>query len=236
MSGILSLVSTPIGNLEDVTLRALAVLKQADVIACEDTRVTRKLLSAHRITEKRLISVHQHSSERTLRYLVRDVAGGTRVAYASDAGTPGVNDPGGKLVEIAHEEGVQIEVIPGPSALTAAIAACGFPMEHFAYIGFIPMKKHRIATFKSISERDEPTIFFESTHRIMKTLDELAACLDKGRIVYIGRELTKMYETHLRGTIADVMTKLKSGSIKGEFTVIVGPKHRRSTDHQTDVE
>jgi len=228
MPGTLSLVSTPIGNLEDVTLRALRVLKEADLVACEDTRVTRKLLTAHNLADKRVISIHHHTPEHALRGLIRDIVGGMNVAYASDAGTPGVNDPGGKLVEIAYEQGVRIEVIPGPSALTAAIAACGFPMEHFAYVGFIPMKKHRSVALSAIGERREATVFFESTHRIMKTLGELASHLERDRMIYVGRELTKMFETHIRGTIADVIDRLTKGSTKGEFTVIVAPARSKN--------
>jgi 16S rRNA (cytidine1402-2'-O)-methyltransferase len=224
MPGRLSLVSTPIGNLEDITLRAIKAFQEADVVACEDTRVTGKLLTAHGIKGKRFVAIHHHSEDRALRDLVREVEAGRKVAYASDAGTPGVNDPGGKLVEIAYDHGISVEVIPGPSALTAAIASCGFPMEHFSYIGFVPHKKHRASTIRAIAERKEATVFFESTHRIQKTLDELAAVLDGDRLVYVGRELTKMFETHLRGTIASIIDRLKKESTKGEFTVIVAPK------------
>jgi 16S rRNA (cytidine1402-2'-O)-methyltransferase len=230
MPGILSLISTPIGNLRDMTYRAVDTLRDADIIACEDTRVTRKLLSAYEIGNAHVVSIHQHSSDREVRDLVKKAEEGARVAYVSDAGTPGVNDPGGIIAECAYANGVRIEVIPGPSALTAAIAACGFPMEHFTYIGFIPQKKHRARTFKAISENADPTVFFESTHRIMKTLDELAQSLDAERMVYVGRELTKLFETHLRDPIASVISSLKSGSTKGEFTVIVGPK-RKTIEH-----
>jgi 16S rRNA (cytidine1402-2'-O)-methyltransferase len=225
MPGILSFVSTPIGNLQDITLRAIDVFRKADAVACEDTRVTRKLLSAHGIEAKRLVSIHQHTAENALRKLIQDIDEGQRIAYASDAGTPGVNDPGGRLAELAYEQGVRIEIIPGASALTAAIAACGFPMEHFTYVGFIPMKKHRARVLKDIGGRGEATIFFESTHRIEKTMAELSAYLDPERLVYVGRELTKLYETHLRGSISSVRRQLENASTKGEFTVIVAP-HR----------
>lgn len=224
MSGTLSLVSTPIGNLNDVTLRAIATLSAADIIACEDTRVTRKLLDAHGISGKRLVSIHQHSSDRSLDDLLDEANTGKRIAYASDAGTPGVNDPGGKLVARAFAREIAIEVIPGASALTAAIAACGFPMEHFVNAGFIPIKKHRAATLRAISEREESTVFFESTHRIMKTLDELTGVLDAKRPIYIGRELTKLHETHYRGSIADVIAALRRTSTKGELVIVIGPE------------
>jgi len=224
MTGMLSIVSTPIGNLEDASLRSLRTLSEADIIACEDTRVTSKLLNHYEIKGKKLLSLHQHATDSKLDSIIGDVRNGKRVAYASDAGTPNVNDPGGKLVERAYEADIPIEIIPGPSALTAAIAACGFAMERFAYVGFLPLKKRRTATIKEIAERKEPTIFLESTHRIMKTLNELRALLDGERTVYVGRELTKKFETHLRGTASDVINALEQGSIKGEFTIVVGPK------------
>ena len=223
MEGRLSLVSTPIGNLQDLTLRAIQTFSDADVVACEDTRVTGVLLKAHGIASKSFLSIHHHTQDRALYELIEKIKNGLKVAYASDAGTPGVNDPGGRLVELAYEAGVAIEVIPGASALTAAISACGFPMEHFSYIGFIPMKHHRQATFKAIADRTEATVFFESTHRITKTLAELSAHLSSDRLIYVGRELTKKFETHLRGPIATVISQLEKGSTKGEFTVIVGP-------------
>jgi 16S rRNA (cytidine1402-2'-O)-methyltransferase len=224
MSGILSIVSTPIGNLEDVTLRAVRTLKQADLIVCEDTRVTSKLLARHGIRGAKIISAHQHSSDAKIDAIIRLVKDGKRVAYASDAGTPNVNDPGGRIVERAYQAGVRIEIIPGPSALTAAIAACGFPMERFSYVGFVPQKKHRAATLKKIADREHPTVFFESTHRIMKTLNELRESLDEHRLIYVGRELTKKFETHLRGTVSEVIRALEKGSAKGEFVIIIGPK------------
>lgn len=224
MPGILSIVATPIGNLEDTSFRAIRILNEADIIACEDTRVTSKLLNHYDIKGKKLISLHQHTTQSKLDSIIKDVQDGKKVAYASDAGTPNVNDPGGKLMELAYASGIPIEIIPGPSALTAAISACGFPMEHFSYTGFIPLKKRRNAILKEIVERNEPTLFFESTHRIAKTLKELQDLMDEKRTVYVGRELTKKFETHLRGTMADVIEKLGKGSSKGEFVIVIGPK------------
>lgn len=223
MLGTLFVVATPIGNMEDITLRALEILKQVSVIACEDTRVTGKLLERYAIKKKTLVSIHHHSDAKKLNDVIRLLQQGSDVAYVSDAGTPGVNDPGGKLVEAAVEADIPITTLPGASALTAAISACGFPMERFTYVGFLPHKKGRRSLIAEIAERKEATIFLESTHRIAKALDELADVLDPHRRIYIGRELTKKFETHLRGTIADVRTQLKKGSAKGEFTVIVAP-------------
>jgi 16S rRNA (cytidine1402-2'-O)-methyltransferase len=223
MSGTLSIVATPIGNMEDMTFRAVRILTEADAIACEDTRVTVKILERYKLPHKPLISLHHHSPETKIQEVIEAVHGGQNIAYVTDAGTPGMNDPGGKLVEQAFAAGVTVVPIPGPSVLTAAISCCGFPMEHFVYIGFLPHKKGRSTIIREIAEREEATIFLESTHRIEKALDELVTALDPSRKIYVGRELTKKFETHLRGTADEVRDLLKAGSMKGEFVVVVGP-------------
>jgi 16S rRNA (cytidine1402-2'-O)-methyltransferase len=222
MNGTLFMLATPIGNLEDVTARAVRVLGEADLVVCEDTRVTSKLL-AHLQISKSLKSIHQHSDVRTIDSIVERIVKGEKIVYVCDAGTPGMNDPGGKLVAASFEAGVRVEPIPGPSALTAAISVCGFPMDEFAYVGFIPHKKGRETLFKEMATRKTPTIFLESTHRIMKTLEALAKHLDPERPIFIGRELTKLHETLYRGMIIDVIHKLEETSTKGEFIVIIGP-------------
>ncbi len=216
------MVATPIGNLEDITARAVRILSEADAVACEDTRVTGKLLQ-HLGFKKPLVSVHEHSSEQSLAQVMGLLEEGKNVAYTSDAGTPGVNDPGGKLVQRCFEVGVTVIPIPGPSALTTAISACGFAMDEFTYVGFIPHKKGRKTLFEEIAERKTPTIFFESTHRILKTLAELKEKLDPSRLIFCGRELTKMHETLYRGSVAEVEQKILTTSTKGEFVLIVGP-------------
>ena len=222
MSGTLFVVATPIGNLEDVTERARRVLSEVDAVVCEDTRITSKLL-AHASIAKPLLSIHEHSDADRIRQIVGRLEKGESFAYASDAGTPGVNDPGGKLVAACFDRSIAVVPIPGPSALTAAISVCGFPMDDFTYVGFIPHKKGRETLFREISERKTPTIFFESTHRIEKTLSSLSAVLSPDRTIFIGRELTKMHETLYRGTIADVKSALQASSLKGEFVIIIGP-------------
>lgn len=235
MPGILSVVATPIGNLEDITLRALRMLREADAVACEDTRVGGHLLSLLNLPPKPLISIHQHSEDHSISSTIERIQNGERIVYVSDAGTPNVNDPGGKLVEAAYAAHCAIETIPGASAVTAAIAVCGFPMEHFRYLGFIPLKKHRASTLAAIGTESDASIFFESTHRIEKTMMELAKVLQEDRIIYLGRELTKKFETHYRGTIRDVIDCLKKGSLKGEFVCIVGPIMRaKETYHRRD--
>lgn len=223
MPGKLYIVATPIGNLEDVTFRAIRILNEADVIACEDTRVTVKLLRHYKIPVKPLLSIHHHSPEEKIKNLLDSILAGQNAAYVTDAGTPGVNDPGGKLTAAAYAAGIAVEPIPGPSALTTAISVCGFPMERFVYVGFLPHKKGRETLMRRIAERDEPTVFFESTHRISKALDELDKHLDPARLVYVGRELTKKFETGLRGTVEGVKGMMKRKSAKGEFVIIVGP-------------
>lgn len=221
MSGTLYIVATPIGNLEDITLRALETLKQVGIIVCEDTRVTSKLL-AHYGIEKPLRSIHAHTDDERLTHFVDQIKKGESMAYVSDAGTPGVNDPGGKFVQEAMRQQVPVVPIPGASALSVAISVCGFPMENFTYLGFIPHKKGRETLFKSIAAQETASVFFESTHRIEKTLEGLSKHLDPARQIFIGRELTKMHETLYRGTLAEVQAQLKATSIRGEFVVIIG--------------
>lgn len=222
MSGTLFVVGTPIGNLEDITLRALRVLREVDVIACEDTRVTSKLL-AHYEIRRPLIACHEHSRESVYAGLVERLRRGESVAYASDAGTPGVNDPGGKLVEAVLRSGLSIVPIPGSSAITTAISVCGFAMDEFVYLGFVPHKRGREKMFREIAERSTPSVFFESTHRIQKTLTALASHLTPERQILVARELTKIHETLYRGTIDEVQKALQATSTKGEFVVIIGP-------------
>jgi 16S rRNA (cytidine1402-2'-O)-methyltransferase len=223
MYGNLYIVATPIGNLSDITIRAKETLEKVDLIVCEDTRVTSKLLSAYGIS-KPLRSIHEHSTDTALDRLIDELKHGKNLSYVSDAGTPGVNDPGGKFVSFALGQGISVIPIPGPSALTTAISVCGFPMDEFAYDGFVPQKKGRETFFKLVSERTSASVFFESTHRILKTISLLSQNLESNRMLFIGRELTKIHETLYRGTIDDVKRKLEDTSHKGEFVIIVAPK------------
>lgn len=223
MQGILYVVATPIGNLEDITDRAARILSEVDIVACEDTRVTGRLLQ-HLELKKTMTPVHEHTEKGAVERVIKQVQAGKNVAYVSDAGTPGVNDPGGKLVAAAFEAGVKVVTIPGPSSLTAAISVCGFPMDEFVYLGFAPHKKGRETFFREAAEREMPTVFFESTHRMEKALGSLAKALDPSRVIFVGRELTKMFETLYRGTIDEVAQQLQASSLKGEFVIIIGPK------------
>lgn len=220
MPGNLFIVATPIGNLKDLTIRAKETLESVDFVACEDTRVTSKLMASIG-AKKTLVALHQHSSTATV---INRLLKGENAAYVSDAGTPGVNDPGGKLVAEALEQGIAVVPIPGASALTAAISVCGFPMERYVYLGFAPHKKGRQTFFKEITEREEAVIFFESTHRLVKALESLSSTLES-RLIFVGRELTKMHETLYRGTANEVLEQIRATSDKGEAVIIIAPKN-----------
>lgn len=221
MSGVLNIVATPIGNLEDMTFRAVRVLKEAEYVLCEDTRVTKNLL-AHYGIDTPTRRYDAHASERTHDTIIEDLRAGTRVALVTDAGTPGISDPGVLLVQQARAAGVRIDAIPGPSAVTAALSIAGLAGNQFAFLGFVPHKKGRQTFFASLSDYGIPVVFFESTHRIMKTLEALAEYSDD-RTVSIARELTKMHEEFVSGTPAELVLYFTEhpDHQKGEFVVIV---------------
>jgi 16S rRNA (cytidine1402-2'-O)-methyltransferase len=220
----LSVVATPIGNLKDITLRALEVFKEADVIACEDTRVTKKLL-AHYDIHTPTIAFHANSGAKGFEKIVQLLEEGKHVALVSDAGTPGVSDPGLELVSVVRERvaDVAIEAIPGASALAAALSIAGLRAASFTFYGFLPLKKGRETIFKEIAASDRASIFYESPHRIMKALEALEKLLPQGRRIGIFRELTKLYEESIVGSAAEVLGRLSIDPQKqrGEFVVIV---------------
>lgn len=220
----LFVIATPIGNLEDITLRALRIFKEVDLIACEDTRVTKNLLNHYEI-QKSLISYHQHSKVEKIDFLVYKLKEGKNIALVSDAGTPGISDPGGLLVKAAAEAGIKIEVVPGPSALTAAVSLSGLALDRFSFLGFLPHKKGREKLIKEIIESKSPVIFYESVHRIQKALLQLYE-FGLDREVVVCRELTKMFETVYRGQIKEVIKQLDEEHTKGEFVVIVEGKNK----------
>jgi len=223
----LYIVATPIGNLEDISLRALRVLKEVDLILCEDERVTKKLLARYQIKTPTL-SYHQHSKIKKEEYIISLLKEGKNLALVSDAGTPGISDPGGKLIEKVIETfGDQVKIIPvpGPCAITCAASVSGFPMDKFLFLGFLPKKKKRKEVLKEIAESKYPVIFYESPYRIIRTLKELSSLFvqirENSRVV-VCRELTKKFETIYRGKIDEVIEKIEKDKIKGEFVVIVG--------------
>lgn len=219
MAGQLFVVATPIGNLGDITLRAKDTLASVDVVLAEDTRVTGKLLAALGINV-RLESVHEHTDERKLRDVVARLIGGATMALVTDAGTPAISDPGGKLVAEAVRAGVVVTPMPGPSAFVAALSIAGVPLDRFTFLGFPPNKKGRQTFFKEALALEHAAVFYESTHRIEKTLEALA---ESGRSLVVCRELTKMHETIYRGSATEIMSMLKETSSKGEFVIIVCP-------------
>lgn len=222
----LYVVGTPIGNLSDLSARAKETLAAADAILCEDTRVTSKLLASIGV-RRTLIAYHQHSDTQRMKQIVELMREGKSLALVTDAGTPGISDPGGKLVEMVVRElpEVVIAPIPGPSALVAALSVCGFPCDEFLFMGFPPNKKGRNAFFKRVSETDSTVAFYESTHRILKSLEEVRRVAgSQVRRVVVCRELTKLHETVYRGTTDEIIKQLESTSTKGEFVVVLGPR------------
>ena len=218
--GTLFIIATPIGNLEDITLRALRILKEVDLVACEDTRVTKKLLDHYQI-DSPVISYHQHSRVGKIDFLIYKLKEGKNIALVSDAGTPGISDPGNLLVKAAAEEGIRVEAIPGPSAVTAALSIAGVATDRFLFLGFLPHKKGRQTILQEIIKSEQPVIFYESVHRIEKTLIQLYE-FGLNRPVVVCRELTKKFETVYRGTVKEVLEQLETDQVKGEFVVIVG--------------
>ncbi len=218
--GTLYLVATPIGNLDDISKRALGTLAGVDLILAEDTRVSGKLLGHYGI-KTQVASYHQHSGEGKMLEVLSLLLGGKDVALVSDAGTPGIADPGNELVDFINENSeVQIIPVPGPSAVTAALSVCGFNVSKYLFLGFWPKKKVSKA-IKLIKLTKTSLVFFESPHRIVKTLEKLHEAVAQRR-VFIGRELTKMHETHYRGSLDEVIIKLKSEKfLKGELVVVV---------------
>ena len=216
---MLYIVATPIGNLKDITLRALEILKSVDLILCEDTRVSKKLLNAYEINTP-LLSYHQHSKLNKIDLILDKLKQGENLALISDAGTPGISDPGNILVEKALENNISVEPIPGPSAVLAAASVSGFPTDKFVFLGFIPKKKGKNKFFKKIESEKLTVIFYESVHRIIKTLEQMAEVMTE-RQIFVCRELTKMFEEKYRGTPAEVLVQMKGKTPKGEFVVIV---------------
>jgi 16S rRNA (cytidine1402-2'-O)-methyltransferase len=220
MSGTLYVVATPIGNLEDITLRALRVLREVDVIAAEDTRRTARLLSHHGITS-RTISFHEHNTRSRVPQLISRLEAGEAIAIVTDAGTPGVSDPGLELVQAAIERGIPVDPIPGASAPLTALIASGFPMVPFTVFGFAPSRsKARFKWLEAIAQTAHTFSFFETPHRIQPTLRE-AQHLFGERPIIAGRELTKMHQEFLRGTASELAERISEP--RGEFTLVVGP-------------
>lgn len=225
--GTLSVVATPIGNLADITLRALDILKQADSIACEDTRVTAKLLARYEI-QKPLLVFHAQSGRLATTRILAQLGEGKHVALVTDAGTPGISDPGTALVAEVRErlgDEVRIQTIPGPSALTAALSIAGIATDQFTFLGFLPHKKGRQTLMKEIASMERTAVFYESPHRLLKALGELETVLEEDQKVTVLRELTKMFESVVAGTPTELLAYFTEHSpeVRGEIVIIVSP-------------
>lgn len=220
-NGILYIVATPIGNLEDITLRALRILKEVDVVACEDTRVTKKLLNHYSI-EKQMVSLHHHSKEAHYERIIGFLQEGKHVAYCADAGTPGVSDPGNQLVALATRQEISVIPIPGVSALATMISVSGIDMQQFCFLGFPPHKKGRETFFTKVAALENPVVYYDSVHRIMKNIELIGNIAPEKKII-VGRELTKLFEEIVRGSALDVQTYFREHpeKVRGEFAIIV---------------
>jgi len=222
--GTLYLVSTPIGNLEDITLRALKVLSEVDLIAAEDTRHTKILFDRYAIRTPK-VAYHEFNKERKTPELIRELKSGKSVAVVSDAGTPGISDPGFHLVRAAIEEGIPVVPIPGPTALVAALVASGLPSHRFSFEGFLPVKKGRQKRLEQLKGEERTLIFYESPYRVLRTLQDLLTHFGDRRVV-VAREITKHFEDYYRGTLAGALKDFSERKPRGEFVIIVeGQRH-----------
>ncbi len=219
----LYLVPTPIGNLEDITLRAIRILKEVDLILCEDTRKTSILLKHYQITN-RIKSHHQFNEHKTLNQVISDLKSGQNIALVTDAGTPSISDPGFLIVRecIAHQ--IPVECLPGPVALIPAIVSSGFPTDSFCFEGFLPHKKGRQIRLKKLSEEKRTIVLYESSHRFLKTLGQLSGYLGPARKISVSRELTKIHEETRRGSISELIEYYEVNPAKGEIVIIIEPK------------
>tara|TARA_Y100000991_G_scaffold206404_1_gene183525 strand:- start:160 stop:852 length:693 start_codon:yes stop_codon:yes gene_type:complete len=219
-TGQLFVVGTPIGNLEDVTLRAISTLQSVDIILAEDTRNSKKLLDAHKI-ETKMISYHEHSNDKEIKKIIDLLLEGKDLALISDAGTPTISDPGYGLIRDCIKHDIVIVPIPGVSAITAAMSVSGLPSDSFTFVGFLPQKKGRLKKIELLKNIENTVILFESPYRLEKTLNQLLEHLGN-RSVVVGRELTKLYEEVIRGNLTDVIKYFSKSKVKGEIVIMIG--------------
>lgn len=216
----LYIVPTPIGNLEDMTLRAIRILKEADVILAEDTRVTRVLLNHYGI-QKKAWAHHQHNEHGAVQEIIKQLTEGKTVALVSDAGTPGISDPGFLLARECIKAGIDIDCLPGATAFIPALVMSGLPCDRFVFEGFLPLKKGRQTKLQELKEEDRTMVFYESPFRLLKTLEQLGDALGKERQASVSRELTKMHEETQRGTLEDLYIYFSKKTVKGEIVIVV---------------
>jgi 16S rRNA (cytidine1402-2'-O)-methyltransferase len=219
----LYLVPTPIGNLEDITLRAIRILKEADLILAEDTRNTGNLLKHYDIKTK-MMSHHLFNEHREVPLITNRILCGENIALVSDAGTPGISDPGFLLLRECLKAGIEVECLPGPTAFVPALVTSGIPCDCFYFVGFLPVKKGRQTRLKELAEIQNTLVFYESPHRLIKTLEDFISFFGPERTISVSRELTKMYEETKRGTVAGVLEYFKAKAVKGEIVIVVEGK------------
>jgi len=228
--GKLLLVPTPLGNLGDITYRALESLKSADIILAEDTRTTSKLLAHYGISGAKLKSFHLHNEHKVLQHALELVRNHEHVCLVSDAGTPGISDPGFLLVRACRENNLEVECLPGATALIPALVISGFPTDRFVFEGFLPHKKGRQTRILSIKNETRTVIFYESPHRLLKTLEQCAEFLGPQRQAAVARELTKLYEECVTGTIEELITHFKAKPPKGEIVLLIQANDKKEKD------
>ena len=229
-------VPTPIGNLDDITLRAVDVLREVDFILAEDTRTTSFLLR-HLGIEKKLHSHHKFNEHATVKMVAGSIAAGRNAALVSDAGTPGISDPGFLLVRTCVEAGIEVETLPGATALVPALVQSGFPCDRFCFEGFLPQKKGRAKQLQSLADEERTMVFYESPYRVVKCLEQFAEVFGSERRVSVSRELTKKFEQTVRGTVAEVLEHFRTTEPKGEFVIVLAgkPKPKRELpDEETE--
>ena len=226
----LYIVPTPIGNLDDITLRAVNVLREVDFILAEDTRTTSFLLK-HLGIEQKLRSHHKFNEHATVRLVAESIAAGRDAALVSDAGTPGISDPGFLLVRTCVEAGIEVETLPGATALIPALVQSGFPCDRFCFEGFLPQKKGRSKQLQTLADEERTMVFYESPYRVVKCLEQFAEVFGPERRVSVSRELTKKFEQTVRGTVAEVLEHFRTTDPKGEFVIVLAgkPKPKRET-------
>lgn len=223
--GMLYVVPTPIGNLKDITLRAIEVLKEVDVILAEDTRTTSHLLNHYQIN-KPLSPYHQHNEHKIVQHLISQLLEGKKMAVVTDAGTPGISDPAFLLVRECVKAGVKVECLPGATAFVPALVNSGIPTNRFVFEGFLPLKKGRQTLMKQLAEEERTMVFYESPMRLVKTLEEFIAYFGAERICSVSRELTKLFEENKRGTLTEVAAYFAAKTVKGEIVIIVAGKEK----------
>lgn len=220
---MLYIVPTPIGNLKDITLRALEVLQEVDLILAEDTRTTSHLLNHYQIT-KQLSPYHQHNEHKVLQHLVSQLLEGKKMAIVTDAGTPGISDPAFLLIRECIKVGVKVECLPGATAFVPALVNSGIPTNRFCFEGFLPVKKGRQSTLKKLAEEERTMIFYESPVRLVKTLEEFMTYFGENRQCSVSRELSKMFEENKRGSLKEVNEYFKNKTVKGEIVIVIAGK------------